>query len=32
MDPYNLPGHLRFTMGTEAEISAVLEALADFLA
>jgi histidinol-phosphate aminotransferase len=32
MDPYGLPEYLRFTMGTAAEISAALEALADFLA
>lgn len=32
MEPYNLPLYLRFTMGTDAEITAVLEALADFLA
>jgi histidinol-phosphate aminotransferase len=31
-DPYGLPAYLRFTMGTAAEISATLEALADFLA
>jgi len=32
MDPYGLPDHLRFTIGTDEEISSVLEALADFLA
>src|SRR5258707_4386643 len=32
VDPYGLPEYLRFTMGTAAEISAALEALADFLA
>jgi histidinol-phosphate aminotransferase len=31
MEPYGLPEYLRFTMGTDAEISAVLEALTDFL-
>jgi histidinol-phosphate aminotransferase len=31
MDPYGLPQYLRFTMGGDAEISAVLEALADFV-
>jgi histidinol-phosphate aminotransferase len=32
VDPYGLPEYLRFTMGTAAEISAALDALADFLA
>jgi histidinol-phosphate aminotransferase len=31
MGPYGLPDYLRFTMGSDAEISAVLEALTDFL-
>jgi histidinol-phosphate aminotransferase len=32
MDPYGLPGYLRVTIGTDEEISLVLEGLADFLA
>jgi len=32
MDPYGLAAHLRFTIGTDEEMSLVLEALADFLA
>jgi histidinol-phosphate aminotransferase len=32
MDPYGLPNHLRFTIGTDDEISSLLAALADFFA